>query len=230
MTKNQIAYWDLEEKKRNNVETLKETKRANRAKEGLTAQSNANTLTLGVGNLQELSRSNLAKEGENVRTNMENENIKRRTNAISAAKVGVDTYNAETNRMNAGTNALNAQTAISNLAEVMQHNRNTEQIAQGQLDETVRSNKERENQQRFVNAIEASSKGNKAAYDYGSLDETSTHNRNVEGETKRNNLVNQQIDTATLMETINRDKWNTLTNLIGNMKPNISYRYSGGTR
>lgn len=51
MTNIQVQYWDLQEKKRNNVESLEEAKRHNRATESLTKERNDNDYVLGQRNL-----------------------------------------------------------------------------------------------------------------------------------------------------------------------------------
>lgn len=57
MTNIQVAYWDLQEKKRNNMANLEEAKRHNKETEALTRQRNDNDFVLGQGNL-DLGRLN----------------------------------------------------------------------------------------------------------------------------------------------------------------------------
>jgi len=51
MTNIQVAYWDLQERKRNNMASLEETKRHNRESEDISKQRNENDFVLGKGNL-----------------------------------------------------------------------------------------------------------------------------------------------------------------------------------
>lgn len=227
MTRNQINYWDLQEKKRYNTESLRETYRTNRANEDIKRQTNSNNLQIGLGNLAETNRSNVAKETEATRTNKENENIKRRANDINLYNASINDRNADTNARNAGTNAINASTNIGTLAEVMRHNQASEDLESRRVDETKRHQIAQENIDNFRAVTSGGHMANQDNVARDTLAETTRSHLFNEREIKRNNLVNQQIKTAELQQQINRDKFTTLSQLLSNMKPNVRMSLGG---
>lgn len=138
MTRNQIAYWQNVETKRNNEASLAETSRHNKemelqGRQQLSVQSgnlqelarhnvaqerfSQSTLSANIGQMREQARHNLATEAENTRHNVQQEHIGllqagASSTSAEAARINAmaNTKNAATNRMNAGTNARNAAT------------------------------------------------------------------------------------------------------------------------
>lgn len=118
MTQNQIAYWELEEKKRSNRVQEGETKRHNVATEFIQAgtleeNKRHNVVSEGIafGTLAETERSNKARESETHRTNLANEALKHESNLYSR-EVGMAQV-AESNRHNVATEN---ETARHNMA------------------------------------------------------------------------------------------------------------------
>lgn len=233
MTQNQIAYWNLKETERANRAREKENYRANVANEKIRSRSNDITYQLGDRNATETVRANLAKELENNRTNMSNEDIRRANNAIQLLENMVHQYDAETKR---------GQLAYSyaNLAEIARSNRANEGLRGSELleanranlareQENYRSNLAKENATRFANAASAGTNITSNTLADLRNQETQRHNVAVESETKRSNLVNQQFEAAKQLEQINNDKFKIYVDLLRNLSPNISLR-AGGTR
>lgn len=79
MTKNQIEYWSLQERREHNTQTRAEAARANRAKEAETNRSNMaterETNRSNVVRETETARANLAKEAETFRHNIASEQV-----------------------------------------------------------------------------------------------------------------------------------------------------------
>lgn len=138
MTRNQIAYWQNVETKRNNEASLAETSRHNKemelqGRQQLSVQSgnlqelarhnvaqerfSQSTLSANIGQMREQARHNLATEAENTRHNIQQERVGllqagASSTSAEAARINAmaNTKNAATNRMNAKTNARNATT------------------------------------------------------------------------------------------------------------------------
>lgn len=209
MTKNQIDYWNLVETERANKARENENYRSNRAKEELQRQQNSNTLAIGMGNLGELNRSNLARELENNRSNMTREQIAQYEAALKALELPVKQQQADASMMQ-------ARVALGNLAEVQRSNRANEAIKWSNLDEVIRDNtvnqEERERSNRRNEEIQnfkvVSDRGQ--SYDRNTIataqqTESARHNQAMENETKRNNLINQQLEAAGLMQKIQHE-------------------------
>lgn len=234
MTQNQIAYWKNQEDKRSHLAQEKETNRANKAREAYERQRNDNTLNLGLLNYGETNRSNLAREGENFRTNTANESIKQRQNDINE-------YIAQTGRYNADINYANALTNAGNLAEMSRSNRVNETIKAGQLLETERSNKAQEKERnrsnianenisRFVAATNSSIASNRNSLQEVQNAETNRHNVATELETKRKNLIDQQLAAARLQNDITQQTARTQLDAMGNVLRNFKISVPVGTR
>lgn len=116
MTRNQLAYWELMEKKRSNQATETETNRANVAKE------------------TETNRSNLAKEGETHRFNLVTEALERGKQAETKRSNLAHEYLTERGLAN----------TRRQIEEQSRHNRATESLDSGRLTETTRTNKANE--------------------------------------------------------------------------------------
>lgn len=227
MTKNQIEYWKLRETAKHNELSRKESERSNREKERIQEQGNRYSFTIGQGNLAETQRANREKELETNRSNVENEAIKRFANEVSSRNVDVNRMNALTNARNADsnaynatTNAMNAQTNLRALQEDERANRRREYQQFAELEETKKSHRASETQKNLDNALTASDQSNR-------LGETKRHDLVTEAETARKNLIDQKTRLAELQQKINNDQFTTMTNLIGNMKPNIGLRLGG---
>lgn len=115
MTRNQIEYWSLQERKQHNAATRAETERSNRAREAEATRSNtaneAETKRANLAREMETSRSNLAKEQETFRHNREQERV-----AIGSLNETIrhnTAYEEEAARHNA---AVEYETYRSNLA------------------------------------------------------------------------------------------------------------------
>lgn len=119
MTRNQINYWDLEEKKRSNRAQEIETNRANLAREGETARNNRAVEA-------ETNRSNLAREQETHRANVANEDIKNRT-LIETGRHNLATEGLQQQQIGLGYSQLGL--GYSQLAEQQRTNQANEQIA-----------------------------------------------------------------------------------------------------
>lgn len=217
MTRNQIAYWDLREKERNNRAVEAENRRSNLAKEAIQSRQNDINLSLGQGNLAESIRSHKVSELETARNNKSNNYIGWHNYKVNAQNADTNQQNAYTNVHKAMTERMNAQTNLLSLNEATRHNLATEH-------ETTKHNRNTEFNQTMSNSIAATKSARE--YDLGKmqLHETQTHNRNVENETNRKNVRDQQLKAAELQQTINRDKWNAYSHLLGNLSPNLSIR------
>lgn len=235
MTQNQINFWNLKETERANRAREKEATRANKAKEGLSAREiatketqNQINLSLGQGNLAETNRANIARELEQNRSNLSNEQIKRYESAIKLLDAMTNQQNADTNATNAATRQGELALGYNTLAENKRHSMINEAISSRDLQERTRSNKAQEDLKRFQQATSAATSITSGNLRDLEISEQQRHNLQTELETKRNNLVDQQIELQKLMQQINRDKWNTQSGLISNMTPNISLRVGNG--
>lgn len=106
-----------------NYWNLQETRRANRARETETQRHNVKSEEYNTGNLLETSRHNMATENESVRHNRQSENVA----FITASEVA---------RHNKATEAIDSSKV---------------QVQQGQLDETVRHNREQDSWLGYTN-------------------------------------------------------------------------------
>lgn len=129
MTKNQIAYQELQERKR-----------ANRASEELTRIRDSNTYEIGLGTLEESKRHNLAFEMETNRHNRIVETQALESLGISARQATVAERNAATNEKMAGISQYDAETRRLSQQEQARHNRAAISAQYAQLAELVRHN------------------------------------------------------------------------------------------
>lgn len=120
MTTTQVAYWDLQERKRANLANEGETKRSNLAREAETSRSNRATEGWRDRQLAETGRSNLANEAiksdqlaETKRSNIANEAIKR--DQLFETRVSNRAKETENERHN---KAVEAETAKKNFYDI----------------------------------------------------------------------------------------------------------------
>lgn len=219
MTSNQIKYWDLRERHRNNQVTEKENERSHRANENNMRYQISSNYNLGLLNLSETKRANQAKEAETNRANLANERIREVSNQISA-------HQAETQRMN-------AYTQMGNLAELQRSNLVKEYQNQQSINEAGRHNLAQEGIQNFQAVSDAAYKQNqisqeqaKLELESSKLDELIRHNMATEAEIKRKNLVDQELQAlrdkeairmhnATIVDNAAKNVTNLMGTLIG---------------
>lgn len=232
MTANQIAYWKNQYDDRHNRAVEAEQRRSNLANEAIRAQTNAQNLQLGVGNLEETKRANLAREREAHRANKEGEQIKRDTNTIQAR-------NADTNAYNAMVNYSNAQTNMGSLAELRRANQAKETLGLSTLaeqerankareEETNRSNIQQENIARFRSATDYQTTSDRNTLQKVNQQETKRHNQATELETKRKNLIDQQLEAAGLTHRIQNDAHQRYAEYMRNVTQSLPKPRLGG--
>lgn len=147
MTRNQIAYQELQERKR-----------SNRANEELTRIRDTNTYSLGLGSLAESRRHNLVFEMETNRHNLaveaqalESLGISARQAAVAERKAAVDEklanisqYDAETRRLGQQEQARHNRATVgaqyAQIAELSRHNKASEELTGQQIVELNRHN------------------------------------------------------------------------------------------
>lgn len=219
MTTNQIAYWTLKETERANKARENETKRANLAKEALTARQNDINYQIGTGNLAESVRANQAKETELNRHQVKTESQKDVDQAIEQAKTAILQQNADTNSYNALINARNAATNAGMLTETTRTNMANEKIKQSNVDELSRHNKRDEEIRNFIGATSLSVNANQANTAARNVDvnQQNADTRVAEyNETRRKNLVDQYLRSLNLQWDIERDTAQLQSNNINN--------------
>lgn len=114
MTANQIAYWNLQEQRRSNLERERETQRSNLAKEKETNRSNLAREHLQGSELDETVRSNLVKEQFNISNLQESSRHNRADESIRQQQVDVSRLNLyENQRSNRVNEGINKYTAVS---------------------------------------------------------------------------------------------------------------------
>lgn len=223
MTRNQLQYWELEEKKRANRVAEAEMERAHRANEDLLARQ-ASTQELNaqtnIESLKETQRSNRATQFETHRTNVAREN--------------------ETERSNRAKEDLEQQLRnIQNFGNYLEEGKLkvlTQQagIAAGQLHETIRSNQAQEAlQNRRLVESERSALAQEAE----------THRANLARESNNslqtlysrlNKLTDKEIADANLTQTQIRDLDNLRLGLyqvlIDSQQLNINQQNADSTR
>lgn len=136
MTRNQIAYWELQEKQREADQTHGETVRHNKETEAV-SRSN---LVLGQQTLAETHRSNVAKETETNRSNLakEAENFRHNTETESLGwaqhqeSVRHNEQNEAVAWMNAATNRYAAEEQGRHNTQMEAYNSTMAEIAQQQ--------------------------------------------------------------------------------------------------
>lgn len=176
MTKNQIEFWSLQERRLANERNWKETSRSNRAKEVETNRHNLETERFNSRNLLETSRANKVREAETERSNRAREQ--------------------ETWRHNYSTEKENIRHNVVSESELNRHNLTSESLSKQQLDELGRHNLAVEGETARSNRASealgyASNRVNAAR-----VAEESLHNRNTEGLTQsQQELVRYQTDT-----------------------------------
>lgn len=232
MTQNQLEYWKNEEVRRANLANEKLKSDENKIKQQaneITSKRNEADIAINTGNLNESVRTHQANEREQARNNQANNYLTYLQRLIDQQNADTKGYESVSGRIQAHAAQSQAATRASELLENRRSNLVNEAIKARTLSETERSNLANEDIKRLQNATQARSAGNTFNVGYGNLQETSLHNRIQENETKRNNLVNNQLKADELLQTINRDKWNAFNNAIRNISP--STRISvGGTR
>lgn len=234
MTTNQISFWTLKETERANRARESENRRTNLANETIKSRSNDINFALGTrnadiseGQLREATRANLEKERENRQSHRTSEGLQHAANLLTARKISVDLMNADTNRMNAFTNAQNAATNAGMLAETNRTNLASEQLKSDALEETKRSNIANENIKRFSNATNAAQGFQDVTTRSMSQAEQARHNVAVELETKRNNLYDQALEAARLQNDITNNSARTVNEFL-NTSNNALRTMKGG--
>lgn len=199
MTSNQIKYWSLEETKRSNRANERETNRSNVAREvetnrhnviteQETERHNRATELLSASQVQEAQRHNMAVElqtdraqAETERANLERENNARNQVALGYANVGLGySQLAEAARHNRESENLN----LLSLAETQRNNVYKMNLEQDKLEETIRSNQAREDQNRLDWITSLGQAKDNAR-------EQQRHNVTTEQETQRSNKVSE---------------------------------------
>lgn len=210
MTSNQIKYWDLREKHRNNKETEKENKRSHQANEANLRYQIGTNYDLGLRNLAETTRANQARENENYRSNTANERIREIANQISQ-------HQADTQRMN-------AYTQMGNLAELIRSNKVHEAQNQQSIDEQGRHNLAQEGISNFQAVTHAAYEQNqisaqraKLEIEASQLDELIRHNMATEEEIKRKNIVDQELQALRQKEEIRVNNATIMNNAAHNI-------------
>lgn len=219
MTTNQINYWNLQELKRANRQKELETAKHNREVERLQDVTSSRTYNVGLGNLAETSRANKTKEQELNRHNIATEMLESRKRELEAYNAGISAYNAETARIDSATKQSEAATHAGTLAESIRTNQMHEQLEDARNQETHRTNLARENIDRYRAATNLGVSRTNLGVEQSKLEENVRHNQATELEIKRNNLINQQLEAAGLMETINNNRARNQTSLIQNLNP-----------
>lgn len=168
MTKNQIAFLELQETKRANQAREAETYRSNLAQESLTAYRDTNAVQQRDREIAETMRSNLAREAETQRSNIAREtetyrsNIARETetNRHNIVNEGIDQIKARAASTQASAALRQAAAAEygvqlrgMELASLNQYRNATLYQEQQRIDETNRSNVAREREQRRHNVV-----------------------------------------------------------------------------
>lgn len=222
MTTNQIAYWTLKETNRANRAKEAENRRHNEVDEEIRRTTNANTLYLGNRNADEQYRNNTVVSLENQRSHMANEQIAALNAKTQQQHLAIDAQNADTNARNAATNAMNAATNAGQLVELNRSNLVNEQIKQQQYEELVRNDKAKEDISRF-GAVTGYSLGSKdSSTRRFSQEEAVRHDVTTENETKRKNLIDQQLEAAGLMHRINNDTARTQNEFLKTTQSGLS--------
>lgn len=219
MTRNQLAYWELVEKKRSNAAVEKETNRSNIAREVETNRHNLateqETYRSNTVREKETERSNRANEllrdkqfleqqrmnnlnynldlfraQEQARSNLANEKLQMARNVISSAQMLSDSARVtEANRHNVETERFN----LLQLSQKTRYDTIMANQSQQKIDEEMRSNLESEN---LRNTEIMLTYGRSVAATKGELSEKTRHNQSVEDETKRHNIVEELLQSV----------------------------------
>nr|AVX53440.1 putative ORF1 [Marmot picobirnavirus] len=203
MTSNQLKYWELQEAHRSNLAREAENARSNKAKEQLTAQTNAINLQLGSGNLNENIRSHRTDEQERNRANVAKEGIAWYQNYLTQSELPIKQQQAVAALRNSSANLQNADTRVNELSEQRRNNLVLASLRDLELLEQQRSHKANEDIARFQSVANYATNKQNADTSTGELTERSRHNVQTELETKRNNLYDQALDAARLQNDIN---------------------------
>lgn len=214
MTSNQLRYWELREKNRNNQAVEIETAKHNRATEANERQKNQWNYDIQNRTLQETNRSNLAREAENQRSNMANEALKAEQNQISW-------HQAYSARMNAFTNQQNAATNLKAVNETIRANAVREDQNQQSINETVKHDRATE-ENATLNTLFNKESADKQyqvqlqrlQLESEELAEKIRHNQASEAEITRKNSIDQEIAMLQLQQTKIRDSQNFLVGTI----------------
>lgn len=220
MTKNQLEFAQLKETQRANRAKERETQRANMVNESHRLMELTNTYVLGQKNLEELQRSNIAREMETHRSNVARETETKRYNIASLDEVS--RHNLQTEALGRQNVALGyaqlAELQRSNLARELETNRSN--LAREA--ETQRSNLVREGQQEAQ--ISEMQRHNRAA------EATERYKADIQGArvTDQFNLAKEQMEVNLAISQAQIDNayalglLNAGSNLLGNIGRNIS--------
>lgn len=204
MTRNQLAYWQLEEAKRSNRANEQETNRSNIARETETNRHN-------VVSEQETERHNRAMEtfnlkqlDEQMRANQAHETaVARQQTEVERANLVRENQNQQSINLGWGQLALgysqlsetirnhkmNEDINLMSLQETTRNHEANEAISRANLEETARANRKSEGlrtQQQALDSIKIEQEASRNA-------EQARHNEAVESETHRSNVVSEVI-------------------------------------
>lgn len=217
MTRNQIAYWDLQESKRSHRAVEKETNRSNLAREAETYRSNLAreqenvrhnkvteveterhnraTETLTDKQLRETVRHNQAGELLNFQIAQENARANRAREAVQSAQVQ---FSYDSLKQQAGQiqetvrhNKASEKLGLIDAAIRKQYNDTMAEQSLLKLNETMRSNLENEN---LKNKEIMLTYAQRTEQSRGQFTETVRHNQTSEDETHRHNVVNEVLE------------------------------------
>lgn len=205
MTRNQIEYHRLQEYKRSNRATERETYRSNRAREAELQRSNlareretkrsneANEL-LNTLARQETIRSHRATEDlehyrtrEVKRANLENESIAKQKNALQMGSISLSYRNMLNS---AQADRAREQLTFNTLQETKRSNNLQYVVNLARNNETTRANLQNES----INRMNAQTRLFEAQTEQSKLLETSRHNKTMEQETRIHNRVSELAD------------------------------------
>lgn len=234
MTRNQIAYWELQESKRSNRAKERETNRSNVAREIETNRSNLaqekqnrinsnRNYLMNVLNLQELHRNNVAVSDLRSAELKEQSRRNRVSEAQNQSNLSLQAYEANTRRIaqkeiQRANMSREYQNKLDYYQDVKQSDRSY-LLSRRTVDETNRSNLARE-QVQFQSLAEQqrSNLANENIRQYSnftqrmSVQEQVRHNQAQERETARHNITTEAfnaiqtgVDAATkLLSTLNK--------------------------
>nr|AVX53478.1 putative ORF1 [Marmot picobirnavirus] len=213
MTSNQIAY-----------HSLQETKKHNRQDEEIRREANRITESLGVRNAAVNERNAYTNEGklqEDARSHRANESLGYLNYARQASEIPAKYLSAYGAFLSAHAGLNQSEAALQNAAtnagmlyETHRTNLVNEGIKQQQQDEYERNNIRQFNLNNLKAVTDYAVSKTGANTRQQELDESIRHSKVVENETKRNNLYNQMLEATRQQETINRDKYNALSNFL----------------
>lgn len=145
MTSNQLKYWEISEAKRANKARETETARSNLANESTRLRTQLEDARHNRASEAETHRSNVARETETARANRQNELLTAVRNAeTQRSNLASERLKSESNKISAAGVDATRYSADQRLASSKYAANVNKNIAQAQLTETHRANKQRE--------------------------------------------------------------------------------------